>query len=284
MGTTFFKLLFAGICLFAKSALVTIMIKPVIVNFNADQFSEEIVLENESSTEKIFHASVKSWHQADNQFSYPDTDRVIIFPGSATIPPNGTQKFRIVVKQHPREKTQEPYRIIFSELPSTSKKSVEGVHFSFLFKLLVPVFVMGKEFSPAPKVSWDAISDPSSKATTLTIRNTGNTFFKIRGLSSTRAPSIKQIDWLYILPNSQHTWTIDKPLAPNSVLDLNYMITDSMEEETRTISIAIGKREEPIRGSTSEKLTEIKQLPESFSPFNYNRRFTCSLQQIPGEI
>lgn len=246
------QLCFYFCCFVVKPVLGTIFIKPVILEFSASQSSEEIVLENQGDKEKIFHVSIKEWHYEGNEFSYQDTNRVVIFPATAKIPPNGSQKFRVVVKRHPEAGRQEPYRIIFKEVPRPNKDVIEGVHFSFLYNILVPVFVMGHDYKAKVDVSWSAHNDKEKKLTTIAVDNTGTTFVKLRGLSSPKAPDLKQNDWVYLLPNQRRIWAVKTPKGIHEGIAITYHISFGYDEEDRTVTIT----------PASNADTDIELLPD----------------------
>lgn len=238
-----FKYLILSFFVFANYFNATVVINPVIINFSKDLNSQEVVLENQSDKEKIFEVSIKEWKQENNDYVYIETNKIVVLPLMSKIPPKSKQKFRLVLKNRPSEPIQASYRLFFNEIAEKSKDKIKSASFSFLFKLLVPVFVEGNNFIKKNEKSWIIKTDEKNKNVKLSLKNNGSSYVKIRNISVNQLNKFKDDNWQYILPNATRSWVIPfKNKTPFNFIDIKYSYIEDNEEKKMSDKVYINEK------------------------------------------
>ena len=221
----------------------TVVINPVIINFSKDINSQEIILENQSDKEKIFEVSIKEWKQENNDYVYIETNKIVVFPLMSKIPPKSKQKFRLVLKTRPSEPIQATYRLFFNEIAEKSKEKAKAASFSFLFKLLVPVFVEGNNFIKKNEKVWSTKINEKNKNITISLKNNGTNYVKIRNISVSQLNKFKDDNWQYILPGATRSWAIPfKNKTPFNFIDIKYSYIEDNEEKKISDKVYINEK------------------------------------------
>lgn len=226
---------------FSLSSLANIMVNPVMIEFSDKELSQEISVENQSNSDKIFQASVKEWLQDSNGESvYKDTKKIIVFPLMAKIPAKSTQKFRIIFKKSADSMPQMSYRLFLEEVKNRAAAKSNAAMFSFLFKILIPVFINSDNLETKLDKKFEIIKSKNNYQVTL--KNNGNKYIKIKDLTIKNVPNFKIKEWQYILPFSQRVWNIPiKKKIKDSELSLSYSLIENGEEKTEQTKVSLIK-------------------------------------------
>jgi len=174
----------AVISMAAPARAANFVLSPVDVTLGRGERSQMVVMTNQDNVPLRFQLNAYRWEERpDGQMVLTPTDDVIFFPQLFDLPPHGAQNIRVGAIA-PAIEGEKTYRLVMHQLKSfeASKPAgnVEGTTvITVLTNVSIPVFV-----EPAAPTAQASISSLALKKSALsfTVRNSGNTHFRIRSL------------------------------------------------------------------------------------------------------
>ena len=193
-----------------------------------------LIVKNRSSTPTLVQLELLSWSQKNNQDVLEPTRDVLISPPVFTIPANGEQILRAVLRRKADANKELCYRLFVREVQDQSQPVTKG-SVNVLLNISIPIFI-----EPAAKASskllWHATTDVHK--VNIKLVNDGLQHIQIKSfqLSNDSANPISQNVMRYVLPGSSTEWTFENKDAPfKSPLTL-HVITDNGDlRETITL-------------------------------------------------
>jgi fimbrial chaperone protein len=147
-------------------------LSPIGMTVHGKDISGSVTASNVGNGAVVLQATVLAWHQEDGRDRTAPTESVNVMPPLFKLEPGGTQLIRIIPRPGSRGNTQQAYRLVVREVP-TSEPSIR-VGANFVFAMDVPVYVdpPGTALVPArPRVTL--------RGTAVVFANDGDRYFRI---------------------------------------------------------------------------------------------------------
>ena len=230
---------FVMLCAFLLStfsyAQGSIQLAPLRLVLSDSTTISTLIVKNRSSTPTLVQLELLSWSQKNNQDVLEPTRDVLISPPVFTIPANGEQILRAVLRRKPDANKELCYRLFVREVEDQSRPVTKG-SVNVLLNISIPIFI-----EPAAKVSskllWHASLDGANKIN-IKLVNDGLQHIQIKSfqLSNDSANPISQNVMRYVLPGSSTEWTFENKDAPfKSPLTLQAITDNGDLRETITL-------------------------------------------------
>lgn len=170
-------LLLAGAAFAGSVQAMTI--SPVRVELSPAQRVVSVTISNPSDQAMNFQVETLAWSQPDGSNHYQPTEDLLVAPPIATIPPQGSQIFRVMLRR-PLSGTVEPtYRLILEDVSEVLNPKSGVVAFRFRHSLPVYVTPPG-EAKAAPR--WSRCTAAAGKGC-VRLDNDGNRHILVSALT-----------------------------------------------------------------------------------------------------
>jgi len=211
----FFLFLASTICFFPTSGHTgPWQVSPAMITLSQEAKSSVITITNEGEEKIYLQVKAVEWSQdPEGKDVFRDTNDLIFFPRILVINKDEQKILRVGTKISvaPSEKS---YRLFIEEIPQPKKAGTEANQLTIAVRFGVPVFVKPlKEELGAELVT----AQMTSGRVTATIKNTGNSHFKIsdiiltgRNEAEKETFSSKRNGW-YLLPGASRVYSIPIP-------------------------------------------------------------------------
>ena len=193
----------------------TVMIWPVRIDFNNNQRSAELWLENRSSMPLTLQIRVLEWRQEQGREQLIPQVALVASPPFNTVPAGAKQLVRLV-RTAPPANGESYYRVLIDELPDVLSQVQNGVQFQMRYS--VPVFVHSAIEPPRQLNEYFARHlRYSIDKQRLTIKNTGDYYARISHIGS-GDQLLKDGLLGYVLPGAEMSWSLATQTPPGAVL------------------------------------------------------------------
>lgn len=194
-----------------------------------------LIVKNRSDTPTLVQLELLSWSQKNNDNVLEPSRDVLISPPVFTIPANGEQILRAVLRRKADPNKELSYRLFVREVQDQSSLATDG-SVKVLLNISIPIFI-----EPAAKLSskllWHASMSGAHKIN-IKLANNGLQHVQIKSfqLSSDGVNPISQNVMRYVLPGSSTEWTFENKDAPfKSPLTLQAITDNGDLRETITL-------------------------------------------------
>ncbi len=220
-------------------------VNPVRVFLGPGASSALLTVRNDSTEPIRFQISLKAWNQApDGDMQLSDTNDLVFYPAMMELKPAEEKKVRVGSAFKAPVTTERSYRIFFEELPPAHVTAPEtataerGAQVRVLTKMGVPIFVQ----PPNPVVKGELANvTVGNRNLTFDVRNTGNSFFVVRGatvtgLSKSGATTFtKEHDGWYVLAGGTRHYQFEIPADVCAATDrIRIDVASSLSDEKGT--------------------------------------------------
>lgn len=212
----------AAVVLWAAAAgAAEIDVSPMRVELSAQRHRDVITFVNNDTAPATFQVEGFLWTQEDGGDLLAPADDLLAVPPVFTVAPASSQAVRIGFRQMPHADREVSFRLIFTEIPDTTKGGAT-LSVTVVLRISLPVFFTPQGAAAVPQ--WSARrADP--KALELVLGNAGNAHIRVTDLAvfsaarpdqrvaATDAPR-------YVLPGATTTWVLplERPLMDSSVI------------------------------------------------------------------
>lgn len=228
----------AGLVVMASAfgaAAAGLQVSPVRLQFEPNQPSQVLLLNN--SGEQALNAQVRvlRWSQRDHQDVLDASDDIVASPAIVRVLPGQPQTIRVLRTQQISSALEQSFRILVDELPGSPTDGAQTQSgLQLLMRYSIPVFISPSVSGPNAKAqlaqtpSFDfsllsaaAVLDASGQAF-LELRNPGPLSLRISQVSVIQPDGAQQVlsEGLlgYVLPQQAMRWPLPQPLRAGAVL------------------------------------------------------------------
>ncbi|MEJ7928753.1 fimbria/pilus periplasmic chaperone [Ramlibacter sp. AN1015] len=167
-----------GLCGATPPAWSGIQVSPVRIVFTPRDRIVTVTLGNDGAREVTVQAETLRWSQGPNGADVLEpTDEVVASPPLLKLAPGARKVIRLARLRRHLPEQELSYRLLVHELPSADAPAEKALNLRFTFTFSVPIFV-------APRAPMrDVRCQPAPDFASVTCRNEGNTFARVRRLS-----------------------------------------------------------------------------------------------------
>ena len=230
---------FVMLCVFLFSPFAyaqgAIELTPLRLVLSDSVTTSTLIVKNRSDTPTLVQLKLLSWSQKNNEDVLEPSRDVLISPPVFTIPANGAQILRAVLRRKADANKELCYRLYVREIEDQSRPVTNG-SVNALLNISIPIFI-----EPVAKLSskllWHASTDGAHKIN-IKLVNDGSQHIQIKSfqLSSGSANSISQNVMRYVLPGNSTKWTFENMDVPfKSPLTLQAITDKGDLRETITL-------------------------------------------------
>lgn len=185
-----------------------------------------LTVKNRSETPTLVQLELLSWSQKNNEEVLEPTRDILISPPVFTIPANGEQLLRVVLRHKADANKELSYRLFVREVADQSQPATNG-SIKVLLNISIPIFVESAS-KQSPKLVWHASMDDTQKIKVKLV-NDASQHVQIKSfqLSSKGVSPIIQNTMRYVLPSSSIEWTFENKSATFKFPLILQVITDN---------------------------------------------------------
>ena len=191
-------------------------VNPVRLTISPGAKSQDLNVANQGATDITFSIRTYAWSQSPNDpLHLVDTDDVLAFPETFTVPARSSQRIRVGVTAS-ASSTERAYRVFISQLPAAAP-TTRGVHLNFVTRVGVPLFVLPMSVeSSKPEIG--NLSQEGS-IVRVALRNDGNIHLDPSSITVSLVSADQSVVWKktepvwYVLAGSEHDITFSIPAA-----------------------------------------------------------------------
>lgn len=125
------------------AAAQSLTVQPVVINMQPGQLAATISISGQGADPTSYQVRAFAWSQQDGAEKLDPTGDVLLSPPLGTIPANGTQVVRIVIRKPPKDQ-ESVYRLLLDQIPPPSAPGTVRI----ALRLSIPIFV-----EPATRVA-----------------------------------------------------------------------------------------------------------------------------------
>jgi fimbrial chaperone protein len=147
-------------------------LSPIGLTISGKEISGSVTATSAGSGPVVLQATVLAWHQENGRDGTAPTESVSVIPPLFKLDPGAAQLIRIIPKPGSRGSTQQAYRLVVREVPTSESNIRLGAN--FVFAMDVPVYIdpPGTALVPArPKVTL--------RGSAVVFANDGDRYFRI---------------------------------------------------------------------------------------------------------
>ena len=194
----------AAIALAALSsgaAGATFGLTPMRVELSAAAPTAVVTVNNSGDAPVTIQVQAYAWSQPDGEDVYADTREFIVSPPIFTIAPGGAQVLRIALRGKPPEDREQPYRLIFREVPQAEEAATDRALFHIALNMNIPLYVAPAR-AVAPKAAW-SLDIGKDGSTRVKVANDGTANLRLAGLTVKQgADTLAEHDVFVVLPGA----------------------------------------------------------------------------------
>jgi len=187
----------------------SIQVTPVRINLSEAAKVQTLTVHNTGTEASVMQVSLNKWTLAGQDYSYKQSQDLIITPATFKLAPGAQQIVRIGLRASAPKGNEDAYRLLVEEVPPPAALGFTGTRMVVRHDL--PVFVAPLDVAAA---SLDIAIECSDKGAMLKISNIGNVHAQLRNVVVKDSASGKQAgSWEtfdYLLPVASKNW----PLTP----------------------------------------------------------------------
>lgn len=216
---------------------------PARLFFDREAASGVVTVVNEGNDKITLQVKAMEWSQdLQGKDLYQDSGDLVFFPRILSIE-KGTQKIIRVGTKKPAGDREKTYRLFVEEIPQPQKAEPDTTKLTVAVRFGVPIFVKPAREELSAEMTELAVSEG---VITATVRNTGNTHFRITSISVVGTDSQKKetfstpINGWYLLSGATRTYsaTIAKDTCAATRQIVISVETDSKVSLNRNLNVA----------------------------------------------
>ncbi len=148
-------------------------VSPMRVDLSGTAPTAVVNVNNSADTPVTIQAQAFTWTQVDGKDTYEETRGFIISPPIFTVPAGGKQIVRVAMRGTPSATIEQPFRLVFREVPQAEEAVGEGPIFRISLGMNIPMYVAPATGKAAPRSSFTVDQAPDGTAR-LRVVNEGN--------------------------------------------------------------------------------------------------------------
>lgn len=192
------------------------VIAPVSVELTPAKRITAVTVTNRSGSPMTFQAQMLAWSQKDGADAYQETADPLVVPPVASVPPGGSQIFRVATRQAPPEH-ELSYRLILEDVTGdTGTPGTDGATVRLQFRHSIPVFVEPASATGRPQLQIEPCATAAPRGC-VRVRNVGQRRAKVLKIGASAGSwRGQQTTSTTILAGSWRQWVLDD--APASAV------------------------------------------------------------------
>ena len=174
----------AGMVLAALSwgaAAATFGLTPMRVELSAAAPTAVVTVNNSGDAPVTIQVQAYAWTQVDGEDVYSDTREFIVSPPIFTIAPGAAQVVRVALRGKPPEDREQPYRLMFREVPQAEESAADSALFHIALNMNIPMYVAPPR-AVAPKAAW-SLDTGKDGGTRVKVANDGTANLRLAPLA-----------------------------------------------------------------------------------------------------
>lgn len=202
-----------------EAAASALSIAPIRVELSAAKRTAVLTLRNQEDSPVVVQARPAAWTQRDGEDQLAETHDLVVTPPIFTVPPRGQQVLRVALLRDPDPSRELDYRLVLSEVPSSTPTETTGLKVAL--RITLPVFVAART-AAAADLAWSHSWLPDGSLE-IAAQNRGTAHlqildFDVQGTASV-AGGLHAGTAHYLLPGTLAHWQLHpgssvKPDAP----------------------------------------------------------------------
>ncbi len=156
-------------------------VSPMRVDLSSTAPTAVVNVNNSADTPVTIQAQAFTWAQVDGKDTYEETRGFIISPPIFTVPAGGKQIVRVAMRGAPSATIEQPFRLVFREIPQAEEAAGEGPVFRISLGMNIPMYVAPTTGKAAPRSSFTADQAPDGTSR-LRVVNEGNGNLRLTSL------------------------------------------------------------------------------------------------------
>lgn len=191
-------------------------ISPLRISLSANVPSAVLTVRNAGTKASVMQLSVMAWSQAAGEDTYLPSQEVLVTPPIFTVPPDGVQIVRLVLRRAPDARREIAYRLFLQEVPTGDAQEIQVA-----LRFALPLFVAPKGKTPdaSPALAWRVLARAPG-AWRIEAFNHGDAHVQVTGFALADATGTllaqhRGMD--YLLPGQARQWQV-APAAAASAL------------------------------------------------------------------
>lgn len=218
-----------------EARATSLEITPVMVHLAPGSRATIIEVANRGGVAAAIQLRAFAWSQIGDKDVLTPTQDIILSPPIFTLPKNGSQTIRLMLRRGAAAAGERTYRLLIDEVPPT-KSSTQQVLVAM--RISLPLIVASA--APRPRaLQWRAHRQASGRVT-LTATNHGNAYDRVQAIAVTGADGAQREVALsgtnpYILAGAERRWVV-KSVGAASVLRLRVTTRGGQSEQLLAIA------------------------------------------------
>jgi fimbrial chaperone protein len=201
-------LLATGVLAAADTAAAsTLSVAPIRVNLSSGTRTAVLTVHNQEDSPVVVQARLAAWSQPQGEDQLDDTRDLLVTPPIFTVPPKGQQVLRIALLREPDAARELDYRLVLSEVPSSTPTETTGLKVAL--RITLPVFVDARAAHPDLAWSHQWLADGTLK---VDAQNRGTAHIQIVDFdvqsAGRAAPGLHTETPRYLLPGTVAHWEL----------------------------------------------------------------------------
>lgn len=177
-------------------------LSPMRVELSAAAPTAIVNVTNSGDAPVTIQISAYTWTQPDGKDAYEETRGFIISPPIVTIAPGARQIVRVALRGTPHSDVEQPYRLMFREVPQSDEATGGTVQFRIAIGMNIPMFVAPLRGAAAAKPIY-SFDGAGSDTPRLRIVNEGNGNLRLADLVVTQEGSkLAEVGVMVVLPGA----------------------------------------------------------------------------------
>lgn len=183
-----------------SAVAATFGLTPMRVELSAAAPTAVVTVNNSGDAPVTIQVQAYAWTQPGGEDVYTDTREFIVSPPIFTIAPGAAQVLRVALRGKPPEEREQPYRLIFREVPQAEEAATDSALFHIALNMNIPMYVAPAR-AVAPNAAWSL--DSSADGARVKIVNDGTANLRLAPLAVKQgADTLAQHDVFVVLPGA----------------------------------------------------------------------------------
>lgn len=212
----------------------SIQLTPVRINLSNAARVQILTVHNTGTEESVMQVTLNKWTLDGEQYSYVQSQDLVITPTTFRLAPGEQQIVRIGLRGSPPESIEDSYRLLVEEVPPPEVPGATGAR--MIVRHDLPVFVAPLETTLA---SLDIELECAADGSVLRVSNIGNVHAQLRSIVLEDSMRNQQLgSWEafdYMLPLAQKSWVLAE--AAPAVIGQDFGVTMLTDQGSFTTDV-----------------------------------------------
>jgi fimbrial chaperone protein len=191
------------------AAASSISVAPIRVELSSGKRTAVLTVRNQDDSPVVVQARPAAWSQPQGEDQLDDTHDLVVTPPIFTIPGKGQQVVRIALLREPDAARELDYRLVLSEVPSSTAPETTGLRVAL--RITLPVFIAAQAHTGAD-VAWSH-KWRSDGTLEIAAQNRGTAHlqildFDVQGTKAATADKVHADTPHYLLPGTVFHWEL----------------------------------------------------------------------------